>query len=350
MPCLCANGPEPFVTVLVPMLNEAGHIETCLSSLRDQDYKAEKLEFIVLDGGSADRGPEIVARIGEADSRVRLMQNPGRIQAAALNLGIARAVGEIIVRADAHALYGATYVSTCVAHLISGRAENVGGLQRATGASRFAKAVAAAQNSRLGAGNAAYRVSKEAGYVDTVWLGAWYRQTLLDLGGFDESASPNEDYELNYRLRKLGGRILLDPSLASTYFARASLASLWRQYFRYGQGRVRTFKKHPGSLVLRQAIPPAFVSLLCVCCLLIPWTSYPALGLGALYGFLVLSGAFLRAKNSSWMNFAYLLVIYPAIHFSWGLGFIFRFLWWGGVPSGVRNSSMSGRVEREGNL
>ncbi|HEY3416391.1 MAG TPA: glycosyltransferase family 2 protein [Armatimonadota bacterium] len=315
---------QPLVSILVPMRNEEDFIESCLASLRAQDYPADRLEILVLDGASTDRSGEIVTAIAREDPRVRLLPNPKRLQAAAMNLGTQHAAGEIIVRADAHAVYGPSYVSTCVGHLLAGRAENVGGLQRAEGTTYFGRALAAALNSRFGSGNAAYRVATEERYVDTVWLGAWKRQTLLDLGGFDESMAANEDYELNCRLRKQGGRILLDPSLPSRYFPRATLGRLWRQYFRYGQAKVRTLQLHPGSLVLRQLIPPLFVALVIMSLIALPWTYLPLLAITALYALALIAGSVAAIAKAGGSLFPLLPPIYATIHFAWGLGF-----WWG---------------------
>lgn len=339
---------HPFTSILVPMRNEEEFIESCLASLRAQDYPAEQLEILVLDGESDDRSAEIVRAIGAADPRVHLVPNPGRVQAAGLNIGIQEAHGEIIVRADAHAIYGPTYVSTCVGHLVAGHADNVGGLQRAVGTTPFGEAVAAALQTPLGAGNAPYRLAKEVRYADTVWLGAWYRRTLLDLGGFDPAMVPNEDYEMNCRLRERGGRILLDPSLPTTYYPRTSPARLWKQYFRYGLAKVRCLKAHPDTLVLRQLLVPVAILALLLSLAILPLTIIPAAVCWGGYLLALLLGSILTAVHTRPRNLLYLPAIYAIIHFAWGLSFLWGTLSYRGFPLRLGGLLRSERLVREG--
>jgi cellulose synthase/poly-beta-1,6-N-acetylglucosamine synthase-like glycosyltransferase len=332
------------------MRNEQDYISPCLVSLLAQDYPRELIEILVLDGESTDRSPEIVADYARQHREVRLLPNPARLQAAAMNLGTREACGDMIIRADAHAVYGATYVSTCVRHLQSGEAENVGGLQRAEGTTSFTRALAAALQSRLGAGNAPYRVAQAPQYADTVWLGAWRRQTLLDLGGFDETLAANEDYELNCRLRAGGGRILLDPALPSTYYPRTSLGRLWRQYFRYGTAKVRVLQHHPNTLVLRQLLPPLFVLALLISAAFIPITPWPFIGVAGLYLLAVLAGSVQTAARAGWAALPFLPLIYPTLHLAWGIGFLYGVLRYGPFRVDLRGMAASERLLREGTV
>jgi len=337
-----------MVTILVPMRNEEGFIEACLASLRAQDYPATHTEILVLDGESTDHSRAIVAAIAEDDPCVRLMLNPGRTQAAGLNIGIHEARGEIIVRADAHATYGPAYVSTCVRHLAERRADNVGGAQRGAGTTPFTRALAVALRTPLGAGNAPYRLATEPRYADTVWLGSWWKQTLIDIGGVNESLIANEDYEMNCRLRKRGGRILFDPSLESTYYPRPSLLRLWRQYFRYGIGKVQTLRLHPDTLALRQAVPPLFTLGLLLTLSLLPLSPLPLSIYLGVYALGILAGSTQAATRYGWAHLPYLLVIYPAIHLAWGTGFLWEILRHGPFPLNPNGLYRSERLVQKG--
>jgi len=316
----------PCVTVLVPMRNEEEFIETCLTSICAQDYPEELLEIIVLDGESTDKSCAVVSEMAVHTPRIRLLNNPGRLQARAMNIGIEAATGEIIVRADAHAIYGTNYVSLCVSHLVAGEAENVGGKQVGVGERPFSRAIATALNSSLGAGNADYRVATEPCYTDTVWLGSWYKKTLQELNGFNEDMPPNEDYELNCRLRARGGRILLDPALPSTYFPRSSPFLLWRQYFRYGVGKVRMLHLHPETLIRRQIIPPLFVLGLLCAILAMPLTPWVFVGYFGFYLAALIVGAVQHARKTKTRFQLLLPVVYAIMHIAWGLGFLWEFL------------------------
>ena len=338
---------DPFVTILVPIRNEEGCIIPCLASLCDQDYPADRMEILVLDGESTDHSAQLVYHLMQEDDRIFLLHNRKRTQAAGLNAGIRHARGEIVIRADAHALYGATYVSRCVEHLCAERADNVGGLQRGMGTAPFSAALAMAMSSTLGAGNASYRMATEERYVDTVWLGAWQRKTLLELGGFNEELVANEDYELNWRLRKAQGRVLLDPELPGCYFPRNSYLTLCRQYFRYGIGKVQMLCMHPESLLPRQLAAPLLVGGLGIAAGLAHFTRWPLLFLLALYLMVLLLGSLQVGMKHGWRHIAYLPGIYLAMHLAWGCGFYWGLLCYGPLTTLIANTMKAVNPRRE---
>lgn len=326
------DSPLPLVTVIMPVLNEAGFIRHSLGAVLGQDYPSERLEILVVDGGSTDGTPVIVQELFRNRPLARLLHNPQRIQAVALNIGILAASGEIIVRVDGHTIIAPNYVSECVRLLIEGKADNVGGLMRPQGTTYVGQGVALAVSSPFGAGDAKFHYAAQAQYVDTVYLGAYWRKTFDRIGLYDPEVHINEDYELNYRLRQAGGRILLNPTIQSTYTPRASLSALWRQYFIYGRQKVRTLRKHPESLRWRQAIPPLFVL-----------TFWGSLVFSFLFAplrrlFSLVAGCYLLAnfvastivaKRGGWCYLPILPLVFATIHFAWGIGFwvgLFRIL------------------------
>src|SRR6185295_16481615 len=58
---------------------------------------------------------------------------------------------------------------------------------------------------------------------------------------------------------KLGGRLLLATDVRSDYYSRATLRSLWRQYFQYGFYKVRILQTYPRQMQPRQFVPLALV-------------------------------------------------------------------------------------------
>ncbi|HUP69737.1 MAG TPA: glycosyltransferase family 2 protein [Acidimicrobiales bacterium] len=251
-------GPVASVSVVLPTLNEQGFIRDCLDSLLAQDYP-HIAEILVVDGGSTDATVEIAEQAG---GTVRVVPNPRTSAAAAMNIGIAEARGDVIVRADAHALYLPDYVRRCVEVLGDTGAANVGGPMRAVGTSSFGRAVAAVTSSPFGVGPGRFHYSDVREEVDTVYLGSWRRQTLVDIGGYDETSLQwgAEDHELNHRITQAGGVIVLDPSIRSWYFPRETPRALARQYFNYGVGKVSTFTKH-GTLPTWRPLAPAALVL-----------------------------------------------------------------------------------------
>ena len=239
----------PTVTVALPVLDEERHVVECLEAIDAQTYD-NIVEVLVIDGGSTDRTRELAGR----RAGVTLLDNPGRLQATGLNLALEVAQGDILVRVDARARIGPGYVAACVRALETTGAALVGGPQEPVGRGVVQRGIAAAMRARLGSGPAPFRRRGEVGWVDTVYLGAFETRRAREAGGYDGSSATNEDAELAYRLGAQAG-VWLDPDISSQYLARSSLGALARQYFRYGQGRAATVRKHPASLSLRQLVP-----------------------------------------------------------------------------------------------
>ncbi len=256
----------PFVTIVVPVLDEAGYIAPCLASLLGQ-WPPEACEILVLDGGSRDATRAIVAALAERHPAIRLHHNPARIQSAAINLAarLADPRATILVRADAHALYPPDFVVRCVAALAERGATSVVVPMRTRGAGSgggrgMQHAIAAAQSSRLGNGGAAHRLGATSGFVGHGHHAAFDRAFFRALGGYDESFTHNEDAEFDVRALAAGGRIWMCADAAVVYFPRDRLTGLARQYFRHGAGRARTLCKHHLMPRPRQIIPVALLA------------------------------------------------------------------------------------------
>jgi hypothetical protein len=205
----------------------------------------------------------------------------------------------------------------------------------------IARGIAAAASHRLGAGDARYRTSGQAGPVDTVPFGAFPRRWLERAGSYDERLLTNEDYEYNARLRRLGGLIWFDPAIRSIYFARATLGALARQYARYGYWKAHMLRRHPGTLRWRQALPPAFVLTALGLALAAPWLAAAGWLLGlqwALYA-AVLAGAGARqaVRGRDFTLAAGVPLALAVMHLAWGSAF-----WWGWLSTlrrGMRESA-----------
>jgi succinoglycan biosynthesis protein ExoA len=311
----------PIVTVLIPMRNEERYIELCLDSVLSNDYPFNLLEIIVIDGMSTDRSKTIVNRYAQRHGFIRLIENPKRFQAPGLNLGISMAQGEIILCMNAHTYYASDYVRECVRALQTTKADNVSGVQYAVGTNYVSNTIATAITTPFGIGDARFRYSNKEQWVDTVFPGAWYKNTLKKLGGFNEEWVVNEDYELNYRLRKEGGRILLSPRIHCQYYVRSTLRALVRQYFRYGFWKVKTLVAHPDSLRWRHLIPPIFTMALLTSLVTIFFQWKIGIIVPVMYAVSCLIASFSAANRSRWRYFLLLPLVYPVLHLSWGIGF-----------------------------
>jgi succinoglycan biosynthesis protein ExoA len=250
--------PSPFVSIVVPTLNEEHYIEACLNSLIGQ-WPDGAYEILVLDGGSTDRTKQIVASFCERYEAVILLANPGRIQSAAMNLAaqIASPQATLLVRADAHALYPNDFISRCVTALLLRDATSVVVPMRTKARTNgfLQTSIAAAQSSRLGNGGAAHRAGTRSGFVDHGHHAVFDRAFFQSIGGYDESFTHNEDAELDVRAIEAGGRIWMCAEAPVTYYPRDRLHRLARQYFRHGAGRARTLRKHRLRPTPRQMVP-----------------------------------------------------------------------------------------------
>ncbi len=317
----------PFVSVILPIRNEARFIARGLGAVLAQDYPVDRLEVLVSDGMSTDATREIVKSAQDRHPQVRLIDNLGHIVPTGLNAALAQARGEIIVRVDGHCEIAPDYVRRCVDHLLHDGVDGVGGPLETIGDTSLAKAIATAMSSPFGVGGSAFRtVRNKTMLADTVAFPAYTRSIMDKAGGFDEELVRNQDDEYNYRLRKLGAKILLAADVQARYYSRTSLRSLWRQYFQYGYWKVRVLQKHPRQMQPRQFVPPLFVAALLFTLLLLPFSPITGcvLGLAISGSYLVvnLAASVMAARQAKWRLLPYLPVIFTVLHLSYGLGFL----------------------------
>lgn len=318
----------PLVSLIMPVRNEADFIAESLSAVLAQDYPRDQLEVFVADGRSSDDTRRIVTDLASrcVDRPVTIVDNPEGIVATGLNAALRQVRGDIIVRVDGHCRIAPDYVTRCVAHLQRGDVVGVGGSIETVATSAVGKAIAAAMSSSFGVGGSAFRTLKDQTLLaDTVPFPAYTRRAIEAAGPYDEELVRNQDDEYNYRLRKLGGRLLLAADVKSQYYSRTSLRSLWRQYFQYGYYKVRVMQKHPRQMKLRQFVPPAFVAALVAGACLAPFSAAARWALVAtvlLYGLSVLLATVTTARQHPVPNPWVLGVIFPILHISYGLGFL----------------------------
>ncbi len=305
----------------MPVLNEERHLEHAVRAIFEQDYPGS-LEVCVALGPSTDRTDEVAARLQQHEPRLRIVANPTGKTPAGLNAAIRATTGDIVVRVDGHAVLPPGYITRAVHTLQRTGAVNVGGVQKAEGTTTFERAVATAMSSPFGVGGAKFHSGGAEGPVDTVYLGVFRRDALESAGSFDETLIRNQDYELNIRLRKAGGVVWFDPELQVTYRPRPTLRTLARQYAEYGAWKRHVLSLHPGSLKVRQAIPPvAFVSI--VASLVVAIWFPIALVIPGLYAAAIVAATLIVGCIGNWRSTLWLAVIFPTIHMSWAWGFLF---------------------------
>jgi len=254
---------ERIFGIIIPTLNEEQHIRELLQQF-SRSPMSQVTDILVADGGSTDATRAIVLDEAEHDVRIRLINNPARIQSAGVNRAARTlsANANTILRVDAHAKYPDDFVERILGEYASTDADMIAVRLKTVGSTCMQRGIAIAGNSKLGSGSSAHRVGGSSGYVDHGHHAAMDLTLFQSIGGYDESFVANEDAELDYRVRQAGGKIWLAGNLEVTYFPRKSLRRLFIQYWRYGTGRAMTFLKHGERLKIRQALPPALFVLL----------------------------------------------------------------------------------------
>jgi glycosyltransferase involved in cell wall biosynthesis len=325
---------SPKVSVIVPCYNEQSTIRFLLEALREQTYPRAEMEVIVADGLSTDGTLKAIAAFQKdfPDLSVRVVDNANRSIPSALNRAIEAARGELILRLDGHSKPYPDYVANCVLAHAEGRGANVGGIWeiRAGADTWVAKSIAVAAAHPLGVGDALYRHARLAVEVDTVPFGSFRRTLVEQVGFFDESLLTNEDYEFNVRIRKAGGKIWLDPSIRSVYFARSTLLELIRQYWRYGFWKWRMLRRYPDTVRWRQALPPLFVLSLIGLAFLSIYFPLARLLLASeilvYFSIMILAGLHAAIQQRHLHLILGLPLAIAAMHLSWGSGFLWSIL------------------------
>lgn len=315
---------EITVSVVMPVFNEEKYIGSCIESLLTQDYPREKMEWIFVDGGSADKTKEILLGYQQKfPDLIRVSDNIHKTVPYAMNIGIAASRGKYIIRLDAHAEYAADYISKCVYFLDTTDADNVGGVAETKARGEMGQAIALMLSSKFGVGNSQFRTNGASGYVDTVPFGAFRREVFSKYGGYDERLTRNQDNEMNFRIRKNGGKIYMSKEIHLSYYCRDTVKGIANMARLNGRWNVITMKLCPGSMGIRHFVPLALVLSLLV------------LGIGSIFFaparwllalelllYLSLDTVFSFKKATRSIEFFRLMYLFPLFHISYGIGSI----------------------------
>lgn len=311
----------PFISIILPVRNEEKFIERCLKSIVKQDYPKNKFEILVIDGMSEDKTRKIVKNLQENNKNIMLFNNSKKTVPYALNIGIKKARGEVIIRVDGHSEIAKDYFRKCIYYLDKTDADCVGGPIKTIGESATGKAIAKIMSSSIG--GSYFRFLKKKRYVDTLAFGAYKKEVFEKIGLFDINQKRSQDSEFNFRLRENNGRIFMSPDIKSNYYCRNSFAKLFKQYLDYGIYKTRVYRKHPKFLKIKNLCPLLLV--------LSPLTLFFS---KFLFLFILIAYAAFLLSYSSIISSGLkeFFIIVPALvimHISYGLGYligIFNFL------------------------
>ena len=321
---MAAKAKAPAVSVIMPVLNEAEHLEAAVGSVLAQDFAGD-LELLLALGPSKDDTNQIAAKLSKADPRIRLVENTAGLTTAGMNLCIKQAKADIIIRVDAHSELAPGYIKRGVELLAETGADELGGIMLARGRSAFQQAVAWAYSSRFGIGGAAYHVGGAAGEAESAYLGIFRADALARVGGYDESIIRGEDWDLAQRIKATGGLVWFSPELTVTYWPRGRFEKLIKQFWSTGVWRGDLTRRNFAAASKRYFAPPVMVAVVAAGLAVAAFGQ--VLGILPLAGYLAAVAALaVTAANLSLKARVALLVVLPSIHFSWGAGFWFGLL------------------------
>lgn len=322
------------VSVVVPCRNEIRHIRAFLDSVFRQELGEIEMEVLIADGMSVDGARSVLREFEGRFASLRVFDNPEQIVSSGLNRAIREARGEIIIRMDAHSVYPADYVRSCVEVLRETGAENVGGPPLTLADGYIAEAIAYAFHTPFASGGAKFRDPQYEGPADTVMYGCWRKSTLERVGLFDETMVRSQDYELNARIVSRGGTVWQSPRITFWYRPRASLSGLFSQYFQYGYWKFAVVRKH-GRLATRRNFVPGSCLLAGTTLLLcaaaagfggfVWWRNAfldAWLGFAGLYVLASLTSACFVAKRKGWRFLPCMPIVFAVYHLSYALGFV----------------------------
>lgn len=310
--------------------NEQDHLVDSVRAVLDQRYPGE-FELVLAVGPSYDDTMIVARHLATREARLSVVENHEGFTPHGLNAAIDRARFEYVVRIDGHAVIEADYVRRVVETLVETGAANVGGRMVPEGRGPVSGAIAHAMSSRFGIGSAAFHTGGKAGPQPTVYLGAFRRSALRDIGGYDEYFVRAQDWELNHRLREAGYTVWFDPALAVAYRPRSSWRAFARQQYRTGGWRRRVIARYPQTASARYLAPPLVVGAVILSILLAvvgglfvsPWLAAGFLvPLGYLSG--VTAVGLFDARRRPWSVRVRVPVAMAVMHLAWGAGFLRR--------------------------
>ncbi|MNK22784.1 Poly-beta-1,6-N-acetyl-D-glucosamine synthase [compost metagenome] len=320
------------IDIIIPCRNEENHISQMLDSVLQQRYPISKMNIYIIDGMSTDKTLDVVESLAAEHKNIYVVQNPFKTTPHALNIGIKNSKSPYIVRMDCHAEYPPNYLYRLITEALASGADNVGGSIKTVPSEDGAvpRAIAIALQLPIGVGNSRFRTggTTEPIEVDTVPFGCFRRSIFTKIGLFDEEMLRNQDDELNARIRKNGGKIILLPDIEIIYFARSNLKSLWTMFFQYGEYKMRSNIKS-GSIVSLRQFAPGLLALSIVIAKILLFSPYPLLAFTPdLFYFSAIYSYFFISRNNvlrhtSLKDRVLCAFAVNTMHLSYGFGFLY---------------------------
>lgn len=314
------------ISVIIPCRNERKYIIEFLESVLNNNYPKELIEIFIIDGKSEDGTMELVSDFIKDYSFITLLINEERTVPYALNQAIVKCTGEYIIRLDVHSKIPENYFSKLIQSAIETEADNTGTIWITDVKNKNPKssAIRKVLSNKFGVGNSHFRIGTNSVMeVDTVPFGCFKKSVFNQYGLFNNQLVRNQDIELNKRIIKSGGKIVLLPEPYIIYYARETFNGIAENNFATGLWNILTIyiTKDFNSISLRHLIPLLFLLSLVVPLILMVFNVYFGLiSLLSLISYLILIvSVSIRILDNTTTLFN-LIVAFIVLHFSYGFG------------------------------
>ncbi len=315
------------VSLCVIAYNEGNYIGSLLECLKNQTWPRSLTEIILVDGRSEDGTKRIMEDFARENSdrylRIRVLDNPKRIQAAGWNIAIAEAACDVLIRIDAHAYIPADFTERNMR--LQQEGERITGGRRpciSKDRSGRGRVLLMIENSLFGSSIGEGRREGEKRYVKSLFHAAYRREVFAEAGVFNEGLLRTEDNEMHYRLRQKDCRFCFSPDIVSYQYVRCGLKEMIRQKYANGYWIGTTLKVCPGCLSIYHLVPAGFLCLIVLTAVLAAFGIWiPLAALMLLYAAFAVINTVLGARKTGPTPYLFAApFIFLILHISYGAG------------------------------
>lgn len=312
------------ISFIIVAYNAAGSISALLEDLLAQTIDPAQIEALLVDSASTDATHALMLDFAKtAPFEVKVLDNPRRWLASGINVALAAATGDAIIRLDAHARIPKDFLESNLRALQLGE-DIVGGcVAGGEPSGAWESVLRTVDTSRFCGGAAPFRNGGEARYVDTLAYALYRREVYDKVGKYDERLRRTEDNDMHYRMHKAGYKFYFSPEIISYHAARSTMRGQLKQKWGNGYWIGRTMRIQPRCFAPRHLVPAAFVLALLGGLLLLPLSRWPLSLLLAAYLFcdfvFAVRGASSQKEGRLLALFT-LPLLFPAVHIVYGMG------------------------------
>ena len=314
-----------LVSIIISAFNEEKYLPGLIEDIKAQTYSHNLLEIVFINAMSTDKTKEIMEDFQRSDTdffRVKVSDNPKKVQPSGFNLGYSISSGDVVVKVDAHSKITSDFIEKSVATIQSG--ENICGGKRPTiveTTDNFSKTLNLVEENMFGSSIADYRKADGERYVNSIFHGMYRKEVFEKVGLLNEKLIRTEDNEIHYRIRKNGYKIRYSNDILSYQYTRPTVKRMLKQKYSNGYWIGKVSHVYPKAFSIFHFVPLVFVLGIIFSLLMLSLTKIFAILLGVSY---LLFTALVTVMTIINNKFNATLLLIPfllfSVHFSYGWG------------------------------